>query len=95
MAKSGVTRAQENKAIRQQALREQLETQGHVQHVIEMTSKIADLDKELDAGQVNRLKIACENKFKLISKYLPDMKQTEITGSMEHNVTKRHRVSFK
>ncbi len=79
MAASGVSRANENKAIRQEALREQLSKAKHVEHVIEMVNKIADLDTELDSGKINRLKIASELKMRLVNKYLPDLKQQEIT----------------
>ncbi len=77
------TRAQENKAIRQEALREQLSSAKHVEHVIEMANKIAALDEELDTLEVTRLKTASEIKLRLISKYLPDLKQQEITIDAE------------
>lgn len=74
-----MSRANENKAIRQEALREQLSNGKHVEHVIEMVNKIADLDIELDSGKINRLKTASELKMRLVNKYLPDLKQQEIT----------------
>jgi hypothetical protein len=90
MAGSGVSRAQENKAIRQKALREQLAAQGHVQHVVEMIDKIADLDAVFEIGDISRLKTACELKLKLINKYLPDTKQIEssldVSGDVTHSL---------
>lgn len=80
MARSGVSRAQENKAIRQKALREQLAAQGHHQHVNDIIDKLQDLDSELDANQVTRLKAAADLKMKLIAKYLGDMKAVEVSG---------------
>lgn len=75
------TPANKNKAIRQKALREQLAAQGHVQHVIDISNKLADLDGvDLDATQVQRLKAAADIKKGLIGKYLPDLKSTELTG---------------
>ena len=71
------TRAQRNRAIRQEALREQLEKQKHVEHVIDMVQKIADVDKDLEPDKVSRLKIAIDAKMKLVNKYLPDMKHME------------------
>jgi hypothetical protein len=79
MPKRGVTRAAENRAIRQEALREQLSRGKHVQHILEMTEKLADLDVELESLDVQRLRAACENKFKLIDKYLPSLKAVEMT----------------
>ena len=90
------TRAQENRAIRQDALREQLSGQKHIEKVIENIKEIETLassfsggdgkDKEIDykefqAAQfkVNALKTANDQRLKLVGKYLPDLKQQEIT----------------
>jgi hypothetical protein len=80
MAKSGQSRADANKAIRQAALREQLAAQGHVQHVVEIASKMRDLSQELDTLEVSRLKGAADLHLKLINKYLGDIKSNEVTG---------------
>ncbi|MFV2055138.1 MAG: hypothetical protein ACC707_01670 [Thiohalomonadales bacterium] len=77
--KNGVTRAQQNKAIRKEALRDQLSSQGHVQHVNDIANKLLGLEDELDQVQVQRLKAAADIKLKLISKYLPDLKSVEKT----------------
>jgi len=77
MAKSGESRANANRRIRQEALREQLSNGGHVDHVIEMVGKLADLDTELDALKIQRLRGACDIKMKLINKYLSDTKSIE------------------
>lgn len=74
------TRAQLNRAVRQEALREQLAQQGHVQHVVEIAEKLSNLDDALDSNEVNRLKIVIDTKLKLMNKYIPDLKSTEITG---------------
>lgn len=92
------TRAQENRKIRQDALREQLANQGHLQHVVENLRKIEELTlksvdesskedmakrrNELQAHnfEINKLKIVNEQRLKLINKYLPDLKSTELTG---------------
>lgn len=78
--KSGESRANANRRIRQEALREQLSNQGHVQHVVDNINKIEDLGGDLDSNEVNRLKIATEQRLRLINKYLPDLKSSEITG---------------
>lgn len=91
------TRAQENRKIRQDALREQLANQGHLQHVVENLRKIEELKldtsdeskeglakrrNQLQAHnfEINKLKIVNEQRLKLINKYLPDLKSTELTG---------------
>lgn len=76
------TRAQANRRIRQEALREQLSKQKHVEQVIETLEKLNDLDDELDSVQVQRLAKVIDARFKLINKYLPDIKEvfSEVTG---------------
>jgi len=82
MASHGVNRAEENRRIRQEGLREQLSNKGLLQQVLESTTKLANLSEELDALQIQRLRAANETRLKLINKYLPDLKQvdTSITG---------------
>lgn len=74
------TRAAKNRRIRQEALREQLSSQGHVQHIIDLVKKIGDEAGEIDKPMIDRYKIVIDTKLKLINKYLPDLKATEITG---------------
>ena len=76
----GTTAANKNRAIRLEALREQLSNQGHVQHVTDIAKKLTDLDNELDSTQVQRLKSAADIKLKLIGKYLGDVKAIELSG---------------
>lgn len=75
--KSGETRANSNRRIRQEALREQLSNGGHVQHVIEIANKLTDPDIVLESTDIQRLKAGADIKIKLIGKYLPDLKATE------------------
>lgn len=81
------TRAQENRAIRQEALREQLAGQGHVQHVVEITEKLCNLGDDLDQLAVTRLKAAADIKMKLIGKYIGDVKAVEVTGEGGESLT--------
>lgn len=69
-----------NRAIRQAALREQLANGKHVEHVIDIASRLSNESIDLDAAMVTRLKAAADIKCKLISKYLPDLKAVEVTG---------------
>lgn len=77
---AGNSRAAKNKQIRKEALRDQLSQQKHVEHVVDITDKISNLDNELDNLQIQRLKIAAELKMKLVNKYLPDIKAIELSG---------------
>lgn len=81
------TRAQQNRKIRQDALREQLASKGLVQHVIEIAEKLCDLEAELDQLQTQRLKAAADLKLKLVNKYLPDIKTTELTGEAGEKIS--------
>lgn len=74
------TRAQKNRAIRQEALREQLQQQGHVQHIVDILEKLKDPKQEVDQQMTARYKIVIDSKLKLLNKYLPDLKATEVTG---------------
>ena len=79
----GMTRAQSNRQVRQEALREQLAQGQHIHHVLEMVEKLRDLDTEIEPNNVNRLRIAIETKLKLVNKYLADTKHVELTGDLE------------
>ena len=76
----GKTRAQENRAIRQEALREQLSKQKHIEQVVDIATKLGDPNSELDPAMANRLKASAEIRLKLISKYLGDVKAVEVSG---------------
>ena len=78
--RSGKTVAQRNKAIRQDALREQLSEQCRIQHIIKNIEKLEDLKSDLEGNDILRIKSANDQRIKLLGKYLPDLKATEITG---------------
>ena len=88
------TRAQLNRKIRQDALRDQLEAKGLLQKVIETVEEIANPENEIDQHGLNRLKIANEQRLRLINKYLPDLKAVEISGDEDSPlmITKVERV---
>lgn len=97
----GNSRAAENKRIRQDALREQLAAKGLAQQVVEAATKIAQLstdnipeDQRLTPDDINRLKIASELRLKLVNKYLPDLKSTELSGDPANPVTIAEAVTF-
>jgi hypothetical protein len=77
----GATVAAKNRKVRQESLREQLAAGGHVQHVIDISKKLSDQYTDLESSQIQALRAAADIKLKLIGKYLPDLKATEITGA--------------
>jgi hypothetical protein len=72
--------ATRNRKARQEALRDYLESRGLVEHVIDLADKIGDEDNDLAPDMVARIKISIDTRLRLINKYLPDLKSTEITG---------------
>jgi len=97
------TRAQENRAIRQDALRQWLSEKCTAQHIVENILKIEALSVKTLGGkdsdgidyknlqhrqfQLAQLKVANDQRIKLLGKYLPDLKATEITGEGGGNLT--------
>lgn len=78
-SKKGETKAQANRRVRQQALRDQLAEQCRVQHVIDNTKKLEDLKGvTMDSIEVQRIKAANDARLKLIDKYLPSQKSVEV-----------------
>jgi len=77
------TRAQLNRKVRKDALREQLQAQGHVQHVVDILHLLGDPNAVLEEEMLERYKVVLNAKFKLISKYLGDDKSIEVTGDPE------------
>ena len=71
------TRAQKNREIRQDALREQLANKGLVQHVIEISKKLAA--PKVDQTRVQALKASADISLKLIDKYLPSLQSVDST----------------
>jgi hypothetical protein len=78
------TRAQRERGIRQDELRAYLAERGRVDYVFDNIEKIEELDPETEQyfdKRLQQLKIANEQRIRLLNKYLPDMKeeQTEVT----------------
>jgi hypothetical protein len=79
MARSGVSRAQENKRVRQEALREWLSNKCTAQHLVDNLAKIEALDptSETFNQELAKYKTANEQRFKVLDKYLPTEKYVE------------------
>ncbi len=83
---SGVSRAQTNKRIRQETLREYLQERGSVQHLLDLIEKVEGLDPDdpnfdKDLAKYDK---AISQRQKLLGKYMPDLKASEI--SLEANI---------
>jgi len=76
-----------SRQIRQESLRELLEKQGHLQHILKLADDLAGLDTELDALQIQRLRAVIDTKLKLLNKYLPDLKAVEVSGTLDTGIT--------
>jgi len=81
------TNAAKNRAIRQEALREQLSKQKHLEQVVGIAKKINEQAATLDATELNALKSAADLHLKIVNKYLPDLKSTELTGEGGGDIT--------
>lgn len=89
-------RARENRAIRQQALREQLAEQCRIQHIIDNLNKIESLDpaQKESMNELNILKVANEQRFKLLNKYLPDLSNITLEGDENNPLTASIKVVY-
>ena len=74
------TKAQLNRQMRQEGLRDFLSKQKLIEKVIDIAQDLTDPDKEYDALDVQRMRTAAELNLKLAAKVLPDLKSTELTG---------------
>lgn len=80
-----------NRAIRQEALREQLAEQCRLQHILDNIVKMEDVSGSVKPENANmemlefqRIKAANDQRIKLMGKYLPDLKAIEHTGEISH-----------
>jgi len=73
------TRAQSNKRVRQEALREWLSKKCTAQHLVDNLDKIEKLDPNCESfsNDLAKYKVANEQRFKILDKYLPTEKYVE------------------
>lgn len=83
------TQAQKNRAIRQEALREWLSEKCTAQHLVDNIIKIEELEPESEtfSNELAKYRTANEQRLKIMNKYLPDLKNTEITGDGGSSLT--------
>jgi hypothetical protein len=74
------TRAHANRKIRQEALREQIANQKHEQHIFEILEELREPGVEISSLELQKKKLIIDTKLALLKKYIPDVKQVEISG---------------
>ena len=74
MDKPGISRADENRKIRRESLREELKSREYLRQIHDL------LSKDWDAARVAETKAKLDAYFRLLSKTLPDVKAIELTG---------------
>jgi len=72
---------QRNRAARQEEMRNKIEASGYESHVAEVVKKLLDPEQEFDSIEVQRMKSAADLSIKMMAKFMPDLKSTEITGA--------------
>ena len=79
MAKTVQQKARE---VRREELRTYLAENNKVRQIIDTITKLEQLDEPLEPLQIQRLGKAAELRMNLLKKYLPDIKQQEITAEV-------------
>ena len=69
------------RTIRKESLRELLSKQKHLQQACDIANNFEEQTERVDQ---DRLKIKFDMHMRLVDKYLPSLKATEITGDMEN-----------
>ena len=75
-----IRRERETKKKQREHLREKLSNQGHIQHINQILSDMMSVE-QIEAIQLQKNKVIIDTKLALIKKFLPDLKQVEITGA--------------
>ncbi|MBL4679638.1 MAG: hypothetical protein JKY88_02795 [Pseudomonadales bacterium] len=70
------TRAQLNREVRVEALRQQLANQKHVEHVVDWINEMAN--PATSEERLFQLNVVVSQTLKLVNKYLPDLKAIEM-----------------
>ncbi len=77
------TVAARNKKVRQDALREQISKRCTVQQVLKNIEKMEEQGAAMESTELQALRAATDTRLKLLNKYIPDLKQSdiELTGA--------------
>lgn len=79
---------------KQESLRDFLSSKCTVQHLVNNIEKIENEGETLSPQGLQAIKIANEQRIRLLNKYLPDLKAVEISGDQDSplTITKIERV---
>ena len=74
------TRAQKNRQIRKDALRDYIKERGSIQYLFDLIEKIEELDPDstVFSNDLAKYKAALDARIKMIGKYMPDLKAQEL-----------------
>lgn len=74
--------AARNRKLRQDTLREYITERGSVQYLFDLIEKIEQLDPDSSTftNDLAKYKAALDARIKMVGKYLPELKATELTG---------------
>lgn len=81
---AGNDRADKNRTIRQEALREQLQANQLITQTLDRVKKLDGLD--LEPNQIAAIKAANDASLRLLAKVLPDLKAVEISQDPDNPV---------
>lgn len=73
----GVSRAEENRRIRQEALREQLQASEYLRQINDAVQEVIESRYSIDPNELNARKFVVETNLKRLNKVLPDLKSVE------------------
>lgn len=85
-SRSGISRANQNRKIRQDELREYLSARGKLGYIFDNIEKLEDLSQEFDACTVQRIKAATDTRVKMLDKYLPSLQNTTLDGDLKTSI---------
>jgi hypothetical protein len=68
------------RAMRQEQLRTYLSEKCRLEHVIDNIIKMEREGASMESNELNAIKYATDARLRLINKYLPELKATEMTG---------------
>lgn len=75
-----IRKPQVAKRIQQDELRERMSNQEHIRHIDVILDEMMATD-DMSSTQIQKNKVIIDTKLALIKKYLPDLRQVEITGA--------------
>ncbi len=87
-AHSGRSRRDKLRQERQEALREQLAAQGHLQHVTDLLEETLNLEPSDTSDFILKRNMqVVDKKLSLIKKYCPDLSNLQVQADVENRTT--------